>query len=275
VQPAKPSVNKIAIITGATGGIGRATALAFAEQGAVVALLARNRDRLEKVAGEIRARYQRECLLLSVDVRSPDEVQKGMDQVLDRYGRIDYLVNGAGIIAYKPFLDLSPDDFHLMTSVNYFGSVACIRAVLPAMIRQRAGHIVNIASTAGRRGFPLETAYCGSKFALVGFSEALRMELHGSGVSVSVLCPGIVDTPMSQGFLNLPGIREEIRPLSAGLIAAWVLKMASGKRVEVILPFSTKMVIRLNSLAPQWADWIIRGRMKRITALMAKSSAGP
>ncbi|MEK6684416.1 MAG: SDR family NAD(P)-dependent oxidoreductase [Nitrospirota bacterium] len=271
--PSQTSGNKIAIITGATGGIGRATALAFADQGVSVALLSRNRDRLESLAGEIREKYHRESLTLQADVRSPAEIQKGIEQVMDRHGRIDYLVNGAGIISYKPFLDLSLDEHQAMMSVNYFGTVACIRAVLPVMLRQKTGHIVTIASTAGKRGFPMETGYCASKFAVVGFSEALRMELHGTGVCVSVLCPGIVDTPMAGNFLNLPGIREEVHPLLADQIASWVLKAIAEERVEVILPFSTKMVIHLGSVAPGWADWIIRRRVKRIAALISKSSA--
>jgi short-subunit dehydrogenase len=272
VGPSQKHGNKIAIITGASGGIGRATALAFADQGASVVLLSRNRDRLENLAGEIRAKTHRESLLLPADVRSPAEIQKGIEQVMDRYGRIDYLVNGAGIISYKPFLELSLDELDAMMSVNYFGTVACVRAVLPVMLRQKTGHIVNIASTAGRRGFPMETGYCASKFAVVGFSEALRMELHGTGVCVSVLCPGIVDTPMARDFLSLPGIREEVHPLSTKQIASWVLKAVAEERVEVILPFSTKMVIRLNSVAPRLADWIIGRRVKRIAALIEKSS---
>ncbi|MBI3811555.1 MAG: SDR family NAD(P)-dependent oxidoreductase [Nitrospirae bacterium] len=271
--PAQKPENKIAIVTGASGGIGRAIALAFADQCASVALLSRNRDRLENLAGEIRAKTHRESLILSADVRSPAEIRKAIEQVMDRHGRIDYLVNVAGIISYKPFLELTLDEIDAMMSVNYFGTVACVRAVLPVMLRQKTGHIVNIGSTAGRRGFPMETGYCASKFAVAGFSEALRMELHGTGVHISLLSPGIVDTPMARDFLSLPGIREEVHPLSAELIASWVLKAVEEERVEVILPFSTKMVIRLNSVAPRWADWIIRWRLKRIAGVIAKSSA--
>ena len=264
--------NAIAVVTGATGGIGRTTALAFASHGASLALLSRNRDRLNSLADEIREKYHRESLILSVDVRSSSEIQAGIERVVDRHGRIDYLVNSAGIIAYKPFLELSHEEFHEMMAVNYFGTVACIRAVLPAMLRQGTGHVVNIASTAGRRGFPMETGYCGSKFAVMGFSEALRMELHGTGVGISVISPGIVDTSMARNFLNLPGIRQEVQPLSPDQIASWVLKVITEKRPEVILPFSTRMVIRLNSMAPRIADWIIRHRVKRITRVISKSS---
>ena len=258
----------MAIVTGASSGIGRATSLAFAREGASLALLARTRDRLETLADEIRSKYGRDSLVIPADVCSATEIEKIVPQVMDRYGRIDYLINSAGIISYKPFLELSLQELRDMMAVNYFGAVACIKAVLPIMIRQGTGHIVNIASTAGRRGFPMQTGYSASKFALVGFSEALRVELYGTGVGVSVLCPGIVDTPMTKGFLNLPGIREKIRPIPADQIASWVLKATADGRTEVILPFSTKMLIRLNSLAPRWADWIIRRRVKRVNELI-------
>ena len=119
----------------------------------------------------------------------------------------------------------------------------------------------------------METGYCASKFAVVGFSEALRVELHGTGVGVSVLSPGIVDTPMAEGFLNLPGIREAVRPIPADRIASWALKAIAEGRPEVILPFSTRMVIRLNAAAPRWADWIIRLRAKRIMDLISRASS--
>jgi len=267
--------NKIVVITGASGGIGRATSLAFASRGACLALLARNRTRLGVLAAEIESRYNRASLILEADVCSPVEVQKGIQKATDHYGRIDYLINGAGIISFKPFLELSPEELHAMMSVNYLGTAACIRAVLPMMLERRSGHIVNIASIAGRRGFPMETGYCASKFAVVGFSEALRVELTGTGVGVSLLCPGIVDTPMSSDFLNLPGIRKEVRPLSADQIASHLLQMVTEKRVESILPLSTKLVVRLNSVAPRWADWIIRKRTNRIAELIAKSVPQP
>ncbi|MBI3597446.1 MAG: SDR family oxidoreductase [Nitrospirae bacterium] len=275
MKAAEKFKNKIVVITGASGGIGRATALAFAREGARVALLARNRPRLEALASEIRTNDHREGLILAADVCSPVEIQKGIEQVMDRYSRIDYLINGAGVIFFNPFLELSLEELQAMMSVNYFGTATCIRAVLPVMLRQRSGHIVNIASTAGRRGFPMETGYCASKFAVVGLSEALRMELNGTGVGISLLCPGIVDTPMSRDFLSLPGIREEIRPISADRIAFRILDMVAEKRVESILPFSTKLVIRLNSMAPRLADWIIRKRVNRIAALISKSAAQP
>ncbi|MBI3611106.1 MAG: SDR family NAD(P)-dependent oxidoreductase [Nitrospirae bacterium] len=224
------------------------------------------------MADEIRTKYGSSSLILPADVRKPAEITRRISEIWDRYGRIDYLVNSAGIISYKPFLELSFDELQAMMDVNYWGTVACIQSVLPFMIRQGAGHIVNIASTAGRRGFPMETGYCASKFAVIGFSEALRLELQGTGVGISIISPGIVDTPMAAGFLNLPGIRDEVRPISADEIASRLMRAIAEKQVEVILPLTTRLLIRLNGVAPRWADWLIRRRVKRINALIQPRS---
>lgn len=263
---------KVAIVTGASSGIGRATSLAFAREGASLVLIARSRDRLSFLADEIRAANGRESLVMPADVCLMADTEKIGHRVMEQYGRIDFLVNSAGILSYKPFLETAPEELSRVMAVNYFGSVACIRSVLPLMIRQGFGHIVNISSTAGRRGFPMEAGYCASKFAITGFSEALRMELHGTGVGVSVLSPGIVDTPMAAGFLNLPGIREEVQPMPVDRIAIGILQLVINRRTEMILPWSTRLIIRINGMVPRLADWVIRRRVNRIGRLISRAS---
>ena len=259
------------MVTGASSGIGRSTALAFAREGASLVLLARNRGRLEDLAGEIRDHWGRESLVISLDVRSPVDIKKCIPQIMDRFGWIDFLINSAGVIFYKPFLELGPQELDEMMAVNYFGAVCCIQAVLPGMLRRRLGTIVNIGSTAGRRGFPMETGYCASKFALAGFSEALRVELLGTGVGLSLISPGVVDTPMAAGFLKIPGIREQIRPLTSEQVADSVLDAVTRKRVEISLPFKARIIIGLNHIAPGLADRLIRRNMNRIAKLVSGS----
>ncbi len=261
--------DSVAIVTGASGGIGRATVMALAGKGAYVGLVSRSGNRLESLAQEIKKRYGREALVLPTDVCSKAQIDRTVGQVIKRFGRIDYLINGAGIITYKPFLSLTEEEESRMMAVNYFGTVATTRSVLPTMIRQGQGHIVNIASTAGRRGFPMETGYCASKFAVVGFSEALRLELDQTGVRISVLSPGIVDTALAESFLGQPRIRDHVKPLTSDEIARRVLGMVLRNRPEEILPAATRWLIRVNSFTPRLADWIIRRRLKRIHRLLS------
>ena len=269
MSPSERWKGRVALVTGASSGIGRAVSLALAQRGAEVALLARNRERLGRLADSIREESGRESLVLQTDVSDASQVGRAVALVLERHGRIDYLINSAGIIRYKPFLDLSHEEMAGMMAVNYFGTVHCIRAVLPQMLKRRSGQIVNIASTAGRRGFPMETGYSASKFAVVGMSEALRLELSDTGVSVSLLCPGFVDTPMAADFLGLPGIREEVRPMTSETIAGMILDMIENKTVERIVPWSTRLIVRLNSWFPSLTDRIILRRVKRISRLIS------
>lgn len=118
----------------------------------------------------------------------------------------------------------------------------------------------------------MESGYCASKFAVVGLTEALRMELYGTDVRVSLICPGIVDTPMAEGFLSRPGIRESIRPLPPGRIAEMVLKSIRDGLPEMIAPASTRWLIRLNLLFPRLVDRVIQKRMKAIAEILSKTS---
>ncbi|HSG05400.1 MAG TPA: SDR family oxidoreductase, partial [Nitrospiria bacterium] len=222
---------------------------------------------------ELEGQYPGKFGVFKADLVSEKAVSDMVGEVLRFFGRVDVLVNSGGIIAYGPFESLDPRTLREVMEVNYWGTVACIRSVLPHMIKQKSGHIVNMASTAGRRGFPMETGYCASKFAVVGFSEALRLELEGSGVGVSVICPGIVDTPMAGSFLDIPGIRERVRPLSPEEVASWILKSIENNFPEITRPLSTKLVSLLSGVFPKAADSIILRRTRRLEAIINQNNA--
>lgn len=268
---------KVALITGASSGIGRATALVLAKTGYSLALNGRDQDRLEGLLNELNQKGMREgsregsndFALFPADLCSKSGCSSMIRGVYDHFGRVDVLVNSAGVLHYGRFDALKPEEMREMMEINYWGMVECTRAVLPQMIRQKSGHIVNIASTAGRRGFPMESGYCASKFAVVGFSEALRLELAEAGVTVSLICPGIVDTPMAAPFLNSPGVRETIRPLSSVQVASWVQAAIEKGHLEITRPWSTKIGIFLGALWPGMADWVILKRVKRISELLS------
>src|SRR3984957_20903956 len=186
---------RVVLITGASSGIGRDLALTFAKMGAKVALLARRAEALETLALEI-AHAGGEALVLAADVTSRAEVRDAIDRALARFGRIDVLVNSAGIAIPDRVETMPPEDLERMMSVNLMGTLHAMQAVLPSMRAAGAGSIVNIASLAGRRGMPPLGAYCATKFAVVGLTEALRVELFGTGIRLSLVMPGVIDTPM-------------------------------------------------------------------------------
>ena len=156
--------NSVAIITGASSGIGRETAILLAQKGVKVTLAARREKRLEEVAGIIN-RLESEALVIPTDVSSQTQVERMIEKTLERFGRIDILVNNAGFGQLASIEETSPDDMREIMDVNFMGTFYATKATLPQMRKQRSGHIINISSVAGKRGFPFLGAYCATKFA--------------------------------------------------------------------------------------------------------------
>jgi short-subunit dehydrogenase len=184
---------RVALVTGASSGIGAATARVLAEQGTTVALVARRADRLDAVL--------RDCLphapasrFWAADLADPEAAARLAVGIWDSYGGLDVVVNNAGIPMRRPVTRLTMDEvIHVMT-VNYFSPVAITLALLPLMLERRQGIIVNVSSLGGRLGITTEAAYSGSKFALAGWSEAVAADLIGTGVQVKLVLPGAIDT---------------------------------------------------------------------------------
>ena len=183
------------MITGASSGIGRDLATTFARMGAKVILVARRQAVLDELARDL-AEAGGDVLVLAADVTRRADVRDAVDRALAHFGRIDVLVNSAGIAIPDRVETMPPEDLERMMSVNLMGTLHTMQAVLPSMRAAGAGSIVNIASLAGRRGMPPLGAYCATKFAVVGLTEALRVELYGSGIRLSLVMPGVIDTPM-------------------------------------------------------------------------------
>ena len=202
--------------------------------GAKVALIARRKSVLESLAREI-TDAGGVALVLAADVTRRADVRDAVDRALAHYGRIDVLINSAGIAIPDRVETMPPEDLERMMSVNLMGTLHAMQAVLPSMRAAGAGSIVNIASLAGRRGMPPLGAYCATKFAVVGLTEALRVELYGSGIRLSLVMPGVIDTPM-------------VRAPSDQSAAA---KDASGKAPLKLIPDS------LLAMPPQWVTWAV------------------
>lgn len=186
---------RVALVTGASSGIGEATALALAEAGAKVAVAARRRDRLEALAVKLEA-LGAEPTLLVADLSSEYEAQRIVAETEAHYGRLDILVNNAGVMYLEPVEEADLGRWRRMLELNVLSLIASTQAALPGMRQRRDGHIVNISSTAGRVANPNAAAYSATKFGVVAFSEALRREVYQHNIRVSVIEPGVVETEL-------------------------------------------------------------------------------
>ncbi|GMK43943.1 MULTISPECIES: 3-ketoacyl-ACP reductase [Paenibacillus] len=187
---------KVALITGAGRGIGRAVAIAFAQEGIHVGLVGRTLENLHKVAEELKP-YGVKVALASADVADLASITAAVESIRSELGAIDILINNAGIGKFGGFMDLTPEDWTNIIDVNVKGVYYTTRAVLPEMIERNTGDIVNIASTAGQRGAPLTSAYTASKAAVIGLSESLMLEVRKNNIRVITLTPSTVATDMA------------------------------------------------------------------------------
>ena len=195
---AQPLAHQVALVTGASRGIGRGVALALARAGADVALAARNVPDLEAVAVDVE-KTGRKALVVPADVRDDRAVHVMVQRTLDAWGRLDVLVNNAGLGYFGPVDELTLEQFDEMIGVNLRGPFLCTRAVVPAMKRQGSGAILNIASVAGLVANPNLAGYNASKFGLMGLSEACMLELRHFGIKVATICPGSTATDFAGG----------------------------------------------------------------------------
>ena len=209
--------DKVAIITGASGGIGRATALALSKAGAKVAIGARRTDKLEELENEIKQNGG-EVISQKLDVTKKSECDSFADAVLQKWGSIDILVNNAGLMPLSFVKNLKVDEWDQMIDVNIRGVLYCTAAVISHMKEKKSGHIVNISSVAGRIVFPAGSVYCATKFAVAAFSEGLRQELSvRSNIRVTCIEPGVVATELTNTITDesLQGFVENAKKMKA------------------------------------------------------------
>ena len=245
--------DQVVLVTGASSGIGRATALAFAAAGARVVLVARRRDVLDEVARLAGG----EMLVRPTDVTRRDDVGACFAEARARFGRIDVVVNNAGVLRPAPVTEIATADLEAMLRVNLFGALFVMQEAVPLMLAQGGGSIVNVASLAGRRGVTPLGGYCATKFALIGVTEALRMELHGSPVHVGLVLPGVVETPMVEEMTHDEEF-VDLWPKSLNMPPSWVVwaifAVARFHLVEVSVPPGAATLEKLAALAPGVAD---------------------
>jgi NAD(P)-dependent dehydrogenase (short-subunit alcohol dehydrogenase family) len=251
--------DQVVLVTGASSGIGRETALTFARQGAAVVLAARRRTQLEAVAAAVIAEGGR-AMVVPTDVTDLKAARVCVNKVRRKFGRLDILINNAGILLLAPIEELAAADFEAMLRVNVFGALFMMQAVLPLMREQERGTIINVASLAGRRGVTPLGGYCATKFALVALTEALRTELDPSKIHVGLVMPGVVDTPMAQQIdqdAAIPAWPSMLNMPPDWVVAAILLATRFHLR-EISVPPGAGTMEKLAALAPALTDTLIR-----------------
>ncbi len=249
---------QIVVVTGASGGVGRAVARRFAARGATVALLARGEKGLEAAARDVETRGGR-AVVLPTDVADADAVQAAADQVENNVGAIDVWVNVAFTSVFAPFDQIKPEEFRRVTEVSYLGYVYGTMAALGHMKSRDRGAIVQVGSALAYRGIPLQSAYCGAKHAIQGFNEALRCELlhDKSGVHVTMVQLPAVNTPQFSWVLSrLPRHAQPVAPIYQPELAARAVVFAADhpKRREYWVASSTVGTLAANAVAPGLLD---------------------
>jgi 3-oxoacyl-[acyl-carrier protein] reductase len=204
---------KVALVTGASRGVGAAIARALAREGVALGLVSRSGDDLG-IDGAVAG---------AADVRRPDDVERVVRETVERFGRLDIVVANAGVGAYGPFVDLDPEIAEEIIDVNVKGTLHTVRAALPHLLESGEGDVITLASVAGLRGLPLESVYCASKFAQVGFTRALDHELRERGVRCTNVCPGGVATDFAMGRGRTPDMPELATMMSSEDVAEVVV----------------------------------------------------
>jgi len=254
--------DKVVVITGASSGIGEASAVEFAKRQSSVVLVARRKENLESVAKNL-AKYGNKILVCQCDVSKWQEVEQMSKTVLNKFGRIDILVNNAGFAIYGPVLELKVEEIESQMETNYFGMVYCIKAFLPKMLEQKTGRIVNVASVAGSFGLPGIASYCASKFAILGFSEGLYHELKGSGVGITVVSPIMVRT----NFFDHPSFKSMPKysptSISSKTVAKAIVKASTSPRLEIIVPSFVRVAVWLKHTIPYLINPILGAAFRK------------
>jgi NADP-dependent 3-hydroxy acid dehydrogenase YdfG len=246
-------LDKIAVVTGASRGIGRVTALELACEGAHVALAARNVTALQEVARGIREQG-REALVVPTDVTQREQVEHMVAEVLTHWGRVDVFIANAGQYVRCCVQELTVAHVERAMAINFYGALYGLLAVLPHMLARKSGHLVLVSSLDGKKGLPIDVPYVSAKFALAGLGEVMRQELHGTGVHVTTVFPGRIDTPLIEN-LKVPWVSPKYSP---EMVARAIVKGVRRRKPEVIVPGFYRLFVLLGALSPRLSDWFVR-----------------
>jgi short-subunit dehydrogenase len=259
--------DKVVIITGGSSGIGRALAFEFGLNGSKVLITGRNEEELIRTVEALREKGVA-ANFLCADVTLPDDNKRMAEETIRLFGRIDILINNAGVSMRAIFEDVDPAVIRKVMDINFFGVVYATKFCLPEILKNK-GSIVGISSIAGFRGLPARTGYSASKFALNGFLESLRTELIDTGVHVMTACPGFTASNIRKRSMMQDGSpqgespRREERMMTAEECAAHIYRATVRRKRTLILTFQGKLVVFLNKWLPSLADRIVYNAMRK------------
>jgi hypothetical protein len=260
------AISKVILITGASSGIGAAAARLFAQKGYAVVAAARRLERLEQLASQVRSSAG-SVTIVQADLANLADIRNLAQRAISAHGQVDILFNNAGFGRMDWLESLDPEvDVHDQIQVNLVGLIQLTQAILPHMIDRRCGHIINMASVAAWIAPPTYTVYAASKFAVRGFSEALRREVSGYGIKVSTICPGGTETEFAaraHAHRRIQQTTPSFLRLSAETVAQAVFKLAQHPRTDLILPWPMHLAVGLNHWLPGLVDWVIQSRFSR------------
>ena len=268
---------KVVLITGASSGIGRALAFAFGREGASIVICARKTDALNVVSRELQ-QAGIDNLAITADVSIEADVKTLIDQSVAHYGRLDILINNAGITMRSLVIDADPEVFRTVMDINFMGTVYATHYALPHILKAK-GSVVGISSIAGYRGLPVRAGYSASKFAMNGFLEALRTEMLYSGVHVLTACPGFTTSNIRVAALDASGqaagesVRDESDMMSADECAQHILNAVKRRKRELILTMQGKLTVFLNKWLPSLTDRLVYNTLAKETDSPLKSNA--
>ena len=259
--------NKVVLITGGSSGLGRAIAEAFAGAGAKIALVGLEQPQVEQAAAEMRS-AGRDVLGLAADITRQDDVDTLFARTMERFGRLDVLVNNAGRSMRGGVLDTTPEQFRDLMELNLIALVRCTRAAMPHLL-ERCGHVVNIGSLASKSAARWVGAYPATKFAVAAYSQQLRLELGPKGLHVLLVCPGPIhrDAPRLYPLEGESDIPEAARRPGAGVrlntiapekLTAAILRACRRRKPELIVPAKVRMLFGIAAFCPTLGDWLVR-----------------
>jgi len=258
----QPNTRKVALITGASSGIGMALAWAGAQKGFNLMLSGRNTQALDDLTRALIEQYPNQKIeFLSGEISDPVFCKELIDRCIERLGYLDILINNAGISMRGILNDTDLSVLKRIMDVNFWGSVYCTKFALPYLLAKK-GSVIGISSVAGFKGLPARTGYSASKFALQGFLESLRIENRRTGLHVLIACPGYTASNIRKSALNAAGVAQgetplnEDRLMSAEEVARQIWLAYDKKSIYAILTLQGKMAVWINKLSPKIADWL-------------------
>jgi NADP-dependent 3-hydroxy acid dehydrogenase YdfG len=255
----------VMIITGASSGIGAATARRMARDGLRLVLAARREDRLRSLAAEVKA-LSGEPLIVPTDVNHRADLENLVQSTLDCWGRVDILFNNAGVYFDDALEKMTPEKIHTELQTDLVAVIDAAQVVLPVMLRQKSGHIINTASLGGLVALPGGSIYSAAKFGVVGFSDSLRRELHGTGVQVSAFCPGFTPSELTPELKahadGSPDAPKFLGLMPTTYVADQVADLIRRPRRMVIIPKRLHPVILIAYLFPSLADVLLKSILK-------------